>query len=190
MAVTPSGVMTSLLPSLAASSMLGSDVPKYAYGVALGVTIWVPQIQVTTVDVGTVGTGTNIPQPLTVPSPILYGNLVAAMSSRNLIGMYMPAFMLGLANGLSGAFAQMLIKTQHAGVGVGSGVARFMAPPAVTSVFQGFSMAGLAGLDSPRKAAALGQALDMTFASLVIPVTIVGAAYATPSVGVGAGKII
>lgn len=189
MPATIPGIMGALIPNLIACGMIGTGVSKYARGVAMGLVRWVPQIKVSTVDTGSAGTGRNVPQPLTVPTPILYGNLVASMTSQGLAGPFMPLFVTGLSNGLTVAFAQMLVSTNHSSVGTGAGVATFKAPPAVKSITEGFTAAGLNGKATARKARALGVALDRTLASLVIPIAIVGSASSSPSTGVGSGQI-
>lgn len=179
-----------LAANLVSTGMLGVGVPKYATGVINGLTLWVPQITVNTNDVGSGGVGTNVPLPLLVPTPVLLANLTSGMISQGLFGPLAPPFLLGLANGLTAVFLQTLVVTQHAGVGTGAGVARFIAPPAFPSLIAGFAMAGITGVATSRKAQALAQGLNVTFASLFLPVAIVGSA--TPSVtsGVGFGKII
>jgi hypothetical protein len=179
-----------LAANLVSTGMIGVGVPKYATAVINGLTLWVPQIAVNTNDVGSGGAGTNIPLPTLVPQPLLLGNLVAGMTSQGLIGPLMPPFILGLANGLVAVFLQTLVVTQHVGVGTGSGVARFTAPPAFPSIIAGFAMAGIVGVAASRKAAALAQGLDSTFASLFLPVAIVGSASPSVTSGVGFGKII
>lgn len=179
-----------LAANLVSTGMLGIGVPKYATGVINGLTLWVQQIIVNTNDVGSGGAGTNVPLPTLVPTPILYANLVAGMVSQGLIGPLMPPFILGLANGLTAVFLQTLIVTQHVGVGTGAGVARFTAPPAFPSIITGFAMAGINGVATVKKAQALAQGLGQTFASLFLPVVIVGSASPTVTSGVGFGKIL
>lgn len=179
-----------LAANLAATSMIGTGVPKYCAGVVTGLTIWVPQINVSTNDVGSTGTGTNIPLPVTLATPVLLANLLTGMTSQGLIGVMMPPFISGLANGLTAVFLQALVSTQHVGVGSGSGVARFTAPPAFPSIAAGFASAGMVGPVATRKAQALGIGLDRTFASLLLPVAIVGSASPSATTGVGFGKII
>lgn len=190
MPVTVPGLMGALIPNLVAVSMLGTGAPKYARGVALGVTYWVPKIRVITVDVGTFGAGKNAPLPIVVPLPILYANVVAGMTANGLAGTLMPVFALGLSNGLSLGFSQMLVNTTHPTVGVGTGVAKFLGPPAFSSILQGFTDAGLTGTMLPKKARALGMALDATFVSLVMPIAIVGPGSIVPGTGAGFGNII
>lgn len=179
-----------LVTNLVASAMLGTGVPKYASGVASGLGIWVPQISVETTDAGSAGTGTNIPLPVTLPTPLLIANLTAGMASMGLMGVMAPLFILGLANGLTAVFLTTLVKTQHVGVGTGAGVAKFVAPPALPSILAGFASAGMTGPASARKAQALAIGLDRTFASLVLPVAIVGTASPSGATGKGFGKIL
>lgn len=190
MPATIPGMMSVLVPSLISAGMVGTGVSKYALGVSTGLQIWVPQVKILTVDVGTLGVGVGTPIPIIVPTPTLYANLVASMVAQGLAGPLMPALMLGLANGLTASFAQMLTQTVHPSVGVGSSVATFKAPPAVTSMLLGFSAAGMVGDGPTKKARSLGQALDQTLASLFLPIGIVGPPSIAPSGGAGFGNII
>lgn len=190
MPATIPGMMTTLIPSLAASGMLGIGVPKYALGIATGISIWLPQVKILTVDTGTAGVGAGTPTPIIIPVPVLYANLVAGMTSQGLAGPLMPAMMLGLANGLTASFAQGVTSTLHPTVGVGGGVATFRATPATSSILAGFASAGLLGDGPAKKARAIGSALDRTFASLILPIAIVGPPSIAPSAGTGVGNII
>jgi hypothetical protein len=190
MPVTVPGIMGAVLPNLVSVAMIGTGTPKYSKGVALGVSYWIPKVKVNTVDVGTAGAGKNVPLPLVVPPQLLYANILVGMTANGLAGILMPVFALGLANGLAMAFAQMLVSTNHPTVGVGAGVAKFSGPPAYSSILQGFKDAGMDGDKLPKKAKALGMALDVTFASLLLPVAIVGPPSISPGGGSGFGSII
>jgi hypothetical protein len=190
MPIVSAVAVPTLAANLAATSMLGVGVPKYASGVIAGLTIWVPQITVLTNDVGTGGTGVGVPLPVLVPTPILLANLTSGMASQGLMGLMAPLFLLGLSNGLTAVFLQTLVVTQHAGVGSGAGVASFRAPPAFPSIIAGFATAGMIGIAAARKAAALAIGLDQTFATLLLPVVIVGPPTPSAATGVGFGKIL
>ncbi len=182
-----SGTITTNLFSVA---LIGTDTPRLGTGVANGLVYWVPQVTVTTVDAGSGGVGTSVPLPWVVPQPLLLTLLTANIPPAGFTGLFTPSLILGLANGLSLAFLQMLISTTHPTVGVGTGIARFTAPPAATSMVSGFASAGLVGEASPRLATAIGVSLDAAIASLVIPVVIAGAGSPTAATGTGTGKII
>lgn len=190
MPVTIPGIMGSVIPNLVSTGMIGTGVPQYARGVALGLSQWIPLVKVTTVDAGTAGVGKNVPLPLVVPNPLLQGNLLAGMASQGLVGLMMPLFITGLTNGLVISFAQMLVVTTHPSVGVGAGVAKLVAPPAAASIISGFAQAGMKGDATIRKALALASGLDGTFASLVLPVAIVGPPSPIGSAGSGFGNIL
>jgi len=190
MPVSPPGIIGAIVPSLVSCACIGVGTPKYANGVAQGLVRWIPLVKVTTVDGGTAGVGTNVPLPLIVPTPLLYANLLSGMLSQGFHGIMMPAFVSGLSTGLAISFFQMLIKTNHPVVGIGSGVARMQAPPAFAAISAGFSAAGMTGPGSVRAARALASGLDRTFASLLIPIAIVGPPSVSPGVGVGFGSIL
>ena len=190
MPVAIPGIFGALMPNLLSVGMLGTDTPKLATGIATGVSLWVPQIVVQTIDSGSLGVGKGSPTPLLVPQPILFAALVAGDASFGLLGILSPIMTLGIANGLVLGFVQMLLNTVHIGIGVGAGVARFIAPPAGPVMAAGFATAGMVGEDAVKKANAIGQGLDTTFASLLLPVAIVGAPSPAGGAGVGVGNII
>lgn len=189
MPVSPPAIFGALMANLASTGNLGQGIPSLAQGIANGVATWVPKIQVNTIDSGSLGAGTGVPLPLVVPQPALYAALVAGDASNGLLGINTPLVTLGIANGLALAFPSMLIFTVHAGIGVGAGVARFTAPPAIPEMLAGFALAGANSDESKLKAKAVGQALDTVFASLVLPVTIVGSASPAGGAGTGVGTI-
>lgn len=190
MPATPAGISGLVSANLASVGMLGMDIPKIALGIGIGVSGWVAQIVVQTADVGTAGAGSGGPVPVVIPPATMLGNIQTGFGSATLIGQFAPAFATGIANGLTQAFLQALVKTTHAGVGTGSGVAKFIAPPATPSIAGGLSSAGVIGQFAAQLAAAVGVGLDTTFASLVIPVPIVGSGSPTAATGTGVGQII
>ena len=190
MPVTVPGIQGALIPNLAAVAVAGVGVPQYTNGVAQGLANWVRTITVSTVDTGTAGAGKNAPLPLSVPLPLLVTNITSGMASQGLLGTLAPIFITGLSTGLSVAFLQMVLSTVHPGVGTGAGIATFRAPSAVSFMVSGFKSAGMNGPATERKAVALGRAFDITFASLIVPVAIVGPSSPTGSTGKGTGKIV
>jgi hypothetical protein len=176
--------------NLVATALIGMDTPKLASGVATGLVLWVPQVSVSTTDVGSAGAGIGIPVPWAIPQPLLLGLLSVNIPSAAFVGLFTPSLILGLANGLSLSFLQMLISTTHPTVGSGSGVAKFSSPPAAGPMNAGFASAGLTGDASARLATAIGVSLDSAIASFIVPVAIAGSASPAPSSGVGSGKII
>lgn len=190
MPATTPGFMGALIPNLISAAMIGTGLPKYARGVALGLQQWIPRIRINTVDTGTLGAGKSTPLPIIVPQPLLYANLIAGMVAQKQVGVLMPVFAAGLANGLVLCFAQNLINTTHPSVGAGVGVAKFSAPPAAKSMISGFQQAGMTGDQATKKAKAVAMGLDLTFAILVLPVVIVGPPSLAPSAGTGFGGLI
>jgi hypothetical protein len=190
MPVTPPGIIGAIVPNLVSVAFTGTDVPKYANAVAQGLVRWIPLVKVSTVDVGTAGVGVNVPLPLPVPTPVIYANLLIGMAAQGFNGPFLPVFCQGLSNGLALAFLQMLIRTNHPSVGAGAGQARFNAPPAASSMLAGFASAGMNGPSTAQAARSVAICLDRTFASLVIPVAIVGPSSPSASSGSGFGGIL
>jgi hypothetical protein len=182
--------MATLVPNLVVSSMLGVGVPKFAWGLGLGLSTWTPTILIGTTDVGTAGVGKGVPIPIVIPQPLLYGNLLAGMVAQGLVGVSAPAFILGLTNGLVLLYAQALTNTAHMGVGTGAGVATFRPPPAFPSIQAGFAAVGMVGVVDAKFARALSQGLERTFRLLVLPQPIVGPTTPTGASGRGFGSIL
>lgn len=179
-----------IAPNLLAVGMVGTDSPRIALGVANGLQQWIPLVQVTTTDTGSLGVGTNVPLPLPIPQPVLFAALMGTVPAAGIVGVMMPLFVTGLSNGMSLAFLQMLVTTTHPVIGSGTGVAKFLAPSCAGPMIAGFTAAGLVGEAMPRLAGAIGLALDSVFASLAIPIVIVGTASPTGGAGTGTGKIL
>jgi hypothetical protein len=190
MPVALPAIVGTLIPNLVSTGCLGTDVPKLCSGIGGGLVRWVPIVKVSTVDAGTAGAGSNVPTPVVAPQPLLLTNLLTAMASMGLLGIFVPSFVAGLSNGLSVAFLAMLVKTTHPGVGTGAGVGKYVPPPATPMMISGFASAGIVGDSAVRLATAIGMALTTTFASLVVPVAIVGSASPSPASGTGAGSIV
>lgn len=189
MPITPASVSGLVAANLASTGNLGIAAPLIAAGVGNGVGSWNPQIVVMTVDAGSAGVGSGGPIPVPL-SGSLVGLMTAAFAAFGIKGTAGPTIATGIANGLLQAYLQGLIKTTHAGVGLGSGVATFRAPPAGPILVGGFKSAGLNGTFAEPLALAVGSALDSAFASLVVPIPIVGSASPMGASGTGLGQII
>jgi len=189
MPLTPPGLTGVLIPSLAASLMLGTAMPQLAQGVAFGTTFWATQgAVVTSVDVGTLGVGAGA-VPLIVPQPLILANLLVAFAANGMLGPMAPLEATGLSVGLSLGLAEALITTIHPTVGAGAGVVK-ISGTAIPSMIAGFAAAGMKGPSATQQATAIGMAFDLTFAVFVLPTPILGPPSIVPSAGVGTGKIV
>lgn len=189
MPVTPPTMAGAIAPNLAASGSIGLSAPQLALGVGIGVATWTQQIVVSTVDTGTLGSGSGVPTPILIP-PSLIGNMLSGFASFGMTGILSPALATALANGIMLGYLQGLLVTSHPTVGVGAGVAKFSAPAAGPSIIAGLGSAGMSGQQVPKIGGAIGMGLDLSFASLVMPVAIVGAPSPSSGGGVGVGKIV
>jgi len=189
MPITPTQAVSTLVPNLQSSSMLGVGVPKLSRAIGVGLASWTPTIVITTTDQGTVGAGVGVPIPITIAQALLYGNLLTGMHAEKLVGSMHQPFVSGLSRGLLLLYAQCVTSTAHVGVGVGSGVASFKAPPAFASIQGGFASEGMTGEGCIKFARALSRALERTFQSLILIQPIVGATAPSGSSGRGVGSI-
>ncbi len=170
-------------------SCVGVGMPKLATGVAAGVMLWVPQVQVVTVDVGTLGVGVGT-TPCLILQPLLLVGISAGFAAQGLVGPMSPLTILALANGLALAFPQGLIVTAHPTVGIGAGVCSFKGPSAVPSMIEGFATVDMTSGGAVKMATAIGMGLDTAFAASLIPTPIVGPPAPAPGGGTGTGKIL
>jgi hypothetical protein len=190
MPVSAQAIKRTLIPNLLATLVIGKDMPRFAQGVANGVSSWVRKIKVQTTDAGTAGAGKGT-LPIILAPPVLILNITRGMAQMKLLGPFAPPFIAGLSNGLSLSFAQMLASTTHPSVGVGAGVPRYVTPPATLDLVRGFKQAGLKGGDQTEKfCRALAIGLETSFKTLVIPIPIAGPPSPSPSSGAGSGSII
>lgn len=189
MPLTPPTLALTLGSNLASTGHIGVGMPKLAQAIALGVSLWAQKATVSVQGTGASGTGVAT-LPLIVPQPLLLINLEAGFLALNLVGVFHPLTVLGLANGLATGLVQGVLFVTVVGVGSGAGVARVVSPPAAASFQSAFAALGLASPGSAKLAQALGLAFDQTFATFTIPVPIVGPAGPAPGVGVGTGKIV
>lgn len=189
MPVTAPGSTAVLVPNLVSTGNVGTGMPRFAQGVAAGLSLWVTTVRVTTTDVGSAGVGVGA-VPLVVPQPVLYGFLAESYATTGQFGPVAPLFLLGLANGLAAALVLGIVQTTHPSVGSGAAVAKFPAPSAIPPMVQGFASAGMVGGGPVKQATAIGLALDKTFSALTLPVPIVGSGSPVGASGVGSGGII
>ncbi len=175
--------------NLLSSGIIGPAGPTLAKGIGAGIAAWVPQVLVVTIDSGTAGGGSG-QAPLTVPMPNMIQAMLASYAINGQLGPMSPLEAMGVAKGVTSALATGILKTSHIGVGSGTGVAKFIAPPAYQSLIQAFKAAGMTGPLSEKKAKAISDALLLIFTVLSAPIPIVGAASTSPGSGTGVGRIL
>lgn len=189
MPIVAPALTVTITTALLGCGMLGIATPKFASGVAMGVSLWVQKLSVKTVDAGLVGVGTGL-LPFLFPQPIFLTSLLVSYAVNGQLGPMAPLEATGLATGISLGLLQGMVITNHPSVGAGAAVARVSGPPSYSSLMQGFSSVGITGSGAAKKANAISTALMITLQGLVLPVPIVGGGGPTPSSGSGSGKII
>lgn len=189
MPLTPPGLLAPIAANLIATGHLGIATPQLAAGVAAGIMLWSPLVQVISVDVGVLGAGTGL-VPLLVPPPLLLAGLAVGFASFLLIGPIAPLTVQGLSQGISQGMLLGQVITVHPTVGIGGGVCTFKGPPAGPLMIAGFASVGLIGISAAQMANAVGLGLDIAFTTLVLPTPIVGSPSPFPSGGAGIGKIV
>lgn len=178
-------VSDAMMPGLKGVGLNGQLTQQMAQVIATGLTEWVQRIVVQTTDQGFGGKSKCVRTTLAVRVSTLFLNLLLADGAGSIFGGASARMTRGTAIGLAAAFSKMRINTHHPSVGSGTGRATFRAPPAGPFMIRGLTALGLAD-----KGKSIGLGLDRTFASLVVPVAIVGAAEPYPGAGAGTGSII
>ena len=189
MPFTPAGATIALTAGLASALHIGSGAIKLATAVAAGVSTWLHSVPVVTVDVGAIGAGAGA-IPLIVPPPALISGLTAGFAAQGILGPMSPLTILGLANGLSTAFAQATVITTHPGVGSGTCSVKFTGSSAVPAMIAGFASQAMTTPGSIKMATAIGIGLDITFAAFATQSPIAGAPGPSPGGGAGFGVIV
>jgi hypothetical protein len=189
MPITFPNMTAAIAAGISSSSFTGISIIQLASGIASGIIMWLPFVQVQSVDSGTAGAGATV-LPLVVPPILLQNALLSTYITAGHLGVFAPLEATGLALGLSNGFAQGVIQMTHAGVGSGTGVVKFLGPPAHPYLMQGMASAGMTGPFSTMKAQAISQALLIVLQALTFPVPIIGPPSPSPASGVGIGKVI
>ncbi len=188
MPITPAAIPL-MLNSLLFNGCIGMKTPQLAAGVVLGVCKWSAAVQVLAPSTGTLGVGIGV-APLVLPPPVFVGPLYQGFSAMSILGPLSPLLITGLSQGLSLLFAQGIVQTTHATVGVGVGVARFTPPPGPPMLLLGMTEAGMVGGGPTKFAGALAIALTTIFSALTMPIVVAGTPNILPGAGPGIGKII
>lgn len=189
MPITPPNMTAAIAAGISSSSFTGISVLQLSAGIANGILLWLPFVQVQSIDTGTAGAGATA-LPLVVPPILLQNALLATYAAAGHLGVFAPLEANGLALGLSNGFAQGLIQMSHPGVGSGTGVTKFLGPIALPYLVEGMNSAGMTGTFTVMKAQAISQALSIVLQALTIPVPIIGPPSPVPANGVGIGKVI
>lgn len=188
MAYTPVGGAIVIASSLLSYAHIGPGAIKLASGIASGLDTWLHAVPITTVDVGVVGLGVGI-IPLIVPLPALLAAVTIGFTSQGILGPMAVLTIPAIATGLTQAFIQAQVITQHPGVGLGACVVRFGSLSAVQPMIQGFATQKMTTQGSIKLATAIGMAIDIVFAVLTLPSPIAGPAGPLPFAGVGFGNV-
>lgn len=189
MPLTSVGLASKVSPALLSCGFTGVNVPQLSLGISTGVCTWLSSSAVSIAGVGTFGVG-GVSTPLVVPSVLLTPNFVNGFAGSAIVGTWAATLATALGVGLSQGFAQGLITAVFPSVGTGTGVAHLVYPPPDSFLTAGLASAGITGLWAPVFAHGVSVGLSATFASLFVPVAIVGPSSPTASSGVTTGKIV
>lgn len=149
-------------------------------------------MNVTTIDVGTAGTGKGVGFGVIVPQPLLVASLSYNLPANSIGGISAIQLILGIATGYSLALSLAGINTTHPSVGVGSGKLQIKPNTAAAiGIYQSaFLSAGLAGLMAKPLALAVATSLDAVLPLAIGFVAIAGPPNIVPSTGFGTGKLL
>lgn len=188
--ITVGGIMR---VSLAGVGMIGSGSSMLSLGLTNALcTYGKTSMNVSTIDVGTLGAGKGVGIGVFVPQPVLLSALLATLPAFGIFGISMPQLALGISTGYSLALSSAIVNTFHPSVGVGTGKLQIMPNTvAAISVFtQMFLAAGMTGPSVVPLATAVAKALDATLPLALGAVVIGGSPSIVPSAGSGFGKLL
>jgi hypothetical protein len=186
-------LQTQIQTYMAAVGGIGQKSSLMATATAQGVITWCGSaLIVNTVDVGSAGGGSGMGK-VTIPLGPLMLTMATGMAAANGIQGAMGMAIVGAIAQAIGdhLFTFGIINTTHAGVGVGTGIASFVAPaPALFASLQAaYSSYGLLGTTSPKMCKALSDAVSTVMSSAVGMVVIAGAPSTSAGSGSGTGKL-
>jgi hypothetical protein len=182
-----------LYGALTGAGIIGSLASPLSIGLANALCIYgTSSMNVTTIDVGVLGSGKGFGVGVILPVPILTSSLSTSMPAAGFLGASAPQLINGISIGYSETLATAIINTVHPNVGVGTGKLQVFPNTAVAiNIFvTAFAAAGLSGSMAVSLATAVASGLDSSLISAQGVVAITGSPSVIPSTGVGLGKLL
>lgn len=176
---------------LSSNGIVGPSSLQMATGLATGLSEYATTgIIVTSVDVGTLGTGIGSGVGV-VLDPAIEGVMASMFASNGLVGVFAPALATAIATGFTEAFLQAIVSTDNMGVGVGTGECVMVPNPAVSlqSFLSGFASVGFTGVSIPQLVSAIASGLDQILPTSTATIVIAGSPSIYPGAGSGIGKL-
>lgn len=193
MPLDPISVGVIMRGALLSAGLVGVSSNQLALGLTNALCVYgKTAMNVTTVDVGTVGVGKGTGFGVFLVQPAFATTLAGFLPANGIAGLSMPQIVAGVSVGYTAALATAVINTIHPSVGAGSGKLQIL-PNTVVAVgifMEAFLSSGMTGLMLAPLSVALANSLDIALASAVGVVTITGPSASAPSSGLGTGKLI
>ena len=194
MALSPSNLQNLLQAQFSANGIAGQAGPEVSNALSTAIyTSIIANAQVTTIDVGSAGSGVGSSTVLGINAGVLAPLMIANFSSAGIVGAYSAALALAISTAFATWFLTNQTQTIHTGVGVGTGTGKVVGldPTSMGSLITSFMAAeGVAGtFSSP-----LSQQIALANVTHVLAVgtvftPIVGSPSPSPSTGTGFGKV-
>lgn len=178
---------------LTANLLNGISSSQLATGVANGLSIYGKTgMNVTTIDVGTLGTGKGAGVGVLIVPLILAQSLAATFKPAGINGISAGQLISALTMGFTKALSTAVISTLHPSVGTGTGQLLIGKNPVVAAkTFVGaFETAGMTGSMAVNAATAIAIGLDNALPFARGTVVIAGPPNIVPGAGVGTGKLL
>lgn len=193
MTLNPSTTAPMFLSALTSASIIGQGAAQLAYACASGLQAYASfGVRVFTFDVGTVGSGIGVGSGVVIPPPAATGAMIAAFTGAGIVGTHAAPTATAIGLALCQAMSQAVVQSNHAGVGVGSGVIQLVPNPgaSVPAFITAFTGAGLVGVSSAQMATAVAIGVDSSLPSAKGVVAISGAGSLYPGSGTGIGFLL
>lgn len=193
MPLNPSTTTPMFLAALTSANVVGQGAAQLAAACAAGLQAYATSgVQVVTIDVGTLGSGTGVGSGLVLPPPAASSAMIAAFSAAGIVGTHAAPTATAIGLALAQALAAAIVQSVHAGVGVGSGIIQLIPNPGVSvpSFIAAFTGAGLAGVSASQMATAVAAGVDSSLPSVKGVVVISGAGSMYPGSGAGKGVLL
>lgn len=177
---------------LTSHSIVGASSSQFAAGVATGLSTYAKSgMNVSTVDVGTLGSGKGTGFGVFIAPAILTQTLTASFASMTISGAYSPQLISAITMGITTALTSAVISTFNPGVGVGTGQLAIASNPivAVQTFIGAFAFVGMVGLMAPSVATAIAIGLDNALPFARGTVAIAGPPSVLPGSGIGTGRL-
>lgn len=192
MPLLPATAIPIIQSNLLSNNIKGIASIRLATALANGFCSYSQSIIVSTIDVGTIGSGSGIGLGVTLTPAQLIKTLFDSFTANGISGIFKQRLIVAIASSFSSLLTNAQILTANVGVGVGTGKATLIPNSAlsISMMTTNFIAANLVGISGPKLARAVAQGYDLALPTAFGVVSITGGTGPSPGSGTGIGKLI